>query len=201
MAMLANGQKVSVAPIAELTKAWTSILSTSRADIAIRQSGGRGSAILFIHGEGESMETFATLFTSSAANGHRLIAIDLPERGQSGGDNDLAAASTVYDQADLALEVLERLGIDNAFVVDRSPGGCIGRELMTIFPGMRGLLVVGGGARAADASPGPVPVFEISESAHSLEPALLLLAASEANQGLAARNASAPVLKTLSPTA
>jgi pimeloyl-ACP methyl ester carboxylesterase len=182
MAMLANGQKVSVTPIAELAKAWTSILSTSRADIHIRQSGGRGSPILFLHGEGESMEAFATLFTSSAANGHRLIAIDLPERGQSGKDNDLAAACTAYDQADLALEVLERLGIDTAFVVDRSPGGCIGRELMTMFPGMRGLLIVGGGddSRGVDASSGPVPVFEISESAHSLEPALLRLAASEA---------------------
>ena len=86
---------------------------------------------------------------------------------------------------------------------------------MTIFPGMRGLLIVGGAdARAADAGAGPVPVFEISESAHSIEPALLSSqrarrrsarpspgSAAEANQGLAARNASTPVLKTLSPTA
>jgi hypothetical protein len=42
------------------------------------------------------------------------------------------------------------------------------------------LIVGGGDARTADASPGPVPVFEIAESAHSLEPALLRLAASEA---------------------
>ena len=156
-------------------------MPTSRADIAIRQSGGAGSPILLIHGEGESQEAFATLFSSSAANGFRFIAIDLPGHGQSGEAYEPATAWTVYGYADLALEVLERLGIDNAFVVDRSPGGCIGHELMTIFPGMLGLaIVVGADEPAAAASAGPVPVFEISDSAGSIEPALLHLAASAA---------------------
>ena len=157
------------------------MMSTSRADIAIRQTGGAGLPILLIHGEGESKEAFETLFSASAPNSHRLIAIDLPGHGRSGEADDPATACTVEGYADLALEVLERLGIDNAFVVDRSPGGCIGRELMTIFPGMVGLaIVVGADGRTADLGWGPVPVFEIAETARSIEPALLRLAASAA---------------------
>ena len=44
--------------------------------------------MLLIHGEGEFNEAFATLFSSSAASGYRLIAIGLPGRLQSSGADD-----------------------------------------------------------------------------------------------------------------
>jgi len=141
------------------SKLGTSMLSASRGDVAVRQSRGAGTALLLVHGEGESMETFADLFASPLADRHHLVAFDLPGHGASGDPYDADSACTTEGYADLALEILERLGVDNAFVVDRTLGGRVGRELFMIFPEMLGLAVVGGAGR--EDYEAHAPIFDI----------------------------------------
>jgi len=155
-----------------------STLAASRADIAVRQSRGTGRAILLVHGEGESMAAFAPLFTSELAESHHLVAFDLPGHGASGEPYDAESACTAEGYADLALEVLERLGVDSAFVVDRSLGGRIGREMFMIFPEMLGLAVVRGGGREDHEI--HAPIFEIDAAdVLNLTPALAEIAERE----------------------
>lgn len=157
----------------------TSMLAASRADVAVRQSRGEGATVLLIHGEGESMASFADLFASPIAERHHLVAFDLPGHGASGEAYDAESACTAEGYADLALEILERLGVDRAFVVDRSAGGRVGRELLMIFPEMLGLAVVGGCGREDYEAHGPI--YEIARvDEQSLTEALAAAAEREA---------------------
>lgn len=155
-----------------------STLAASRGDVAVRQSRGTGQAILLIHGEGESMAAFAALFESAFAGRHHLVTFDLPGHGASGEPYDPESACTADGYADLALEVLERLGVDSAFVVDRSLGGRIGREMFMIFPEMLGLALVRGGGREDHEI--HAPIYEIDAADESnLTPALAKIAERE----------------------
>ena len=150
-------------------------MTTSRAVVVVRQSAGKRGAILLIHSEGGGGREFDELFVSPLALERRLIAINLPGHGGSSCADDPETANTVEGYADTALEVLERLGVDRALVIDRWKGGAIGRELMTIFSGMIALAVVVGPSDGADCdlSSDIAPVFAIPDlSADSLEPLL-----------------------------
>ena len=100
-------------------------------------------SVLLLHAPASSKDMFDGLFQNEIANDYRLIAIDLPGHGASGEAHDPASAYTTEGYADSALETLERLGVERAFVVDASEDGWIGRELATIFPGLLGLAVLG----------------------------------------------------------
>ncbi len=146
----------------------TLTLPTSRADIAVRERPGAEASVLLIHGDGESKEIFEHLFASDFAAGRHLIAFDLPGHGRSGEPYDSFTACTIEAYADLALEVLERLGVESAFVVDRWRGGSVGRELMTIFPGMLGLAIVGREPDlGAEPEVEPIPVVEVDGAANN----------------------------------
>ena len=139
----------------------TSIV-TSRAEVAVRLSAGSGTAILLIHSVDGSSAQFNHLFEMPFANQYRLIAIDLPGHGNSSQAYDPETACTTEGYADVALEILERLDVDDAFVVDASRGGVIGRELMTIFPGMLGLAIVDGGPnRENPVVSGVAPIYMV----------------------------------------
>ncbi len=151
------------------------VLPTSRADIAIRQSAGPGLSVLLLHAPSSSKEAFEQLFQSELAADIRLIAIDLPGQGASGEAHDPASAYTTEGYADTALETLERLGIERAFVVDASTDGWIGRELATIFPGMLGLAIPGTSnvEFVDDQGRGAPPVFALPDfSPQTLTPVI-----------------------------
>ena len=118
-------------------------LQTSRADIALRESEGAGLPILLIASAAGFRRDFAALFEGPLADEHRLLAVDLPGQGDSGEAHDPETAYSLDGYADALLEIVERMGVDRAFVVDASPDGAVGRELMSVFPGMIGLAVVG----------------------------------------------------------
>lgn len=151
------------------------VLPTSRADIAVRQSGGPGMSVLLLHAPASSKDMFDGLFQNEIANDYRLIAIDLPGHGASGEAHDPASAYTTEGYADSALETLERLGVERAFVVDASEDGWIGRELATIFPGLLGLAVLGltNAEYVDDDDRGAPPVFQLPDfSDETLKPIL-----------------------------
>jgi pimeloyl-ACP methyl ester carboxylesterase len=165
-------------------------LPTSRADVAVRMSAGEGLPILLVHGIGGSSDDFDTLFGLAFAHDHRLIAVDLPGHGRSGEASDHDTAYTVEGYAESLLETLERLGIDNVFVIDRSENGCIGRELMAIFPGALGLAVVDDATfcETPDASLELPPIYRISSTSdEALEPVIQALELREAALSVAPR--------------
>ncbi len=168
--------------LAEIQGGGTLTLPTSRADIAVRERPGAEASVLLIHDDGETKDVFEDLFASDFASGRHLIAFDLPGHGRSGEPYDAFTACTIDAYADLALEVLERLGVENAFVVDRWRGGSVGRELMTIFPGMLGLAIVGREHDlGAEPEVEPIPVVEVDRAAsNSLELAISCLSARDA---------------------
>jgi pimeloyl-ACP methyl ester carboxylesterase len=166
------------------------LVQTSRADVAVRLSEGEGAPILLVHAVGRTSEDFHELFGYAVAWDHRLIAVDLPGHGLSGEASDHETAYTIEGFAETLLETLERLGVDSAFVIDLSLNGQIGKELMTIFPGMLGLAIVGGPSRGAvvDCSAESAPVYEIGAiDEEALEPIILSLELREAALSIAPR--------------
>jgi pimeloyl-ACP methyl ester carboxylesterase len=138
--------KQFAAPIPLLRKpvpAWSdALLSTSYADLAVRESSGKKLPILLLHAEASSKRVFNPLLEGRLGHEYRMIAIDLPGHGGSSNAHDPATYSA-EGYADTALEALELLGVDEAVVFDASADGRIGRELMSIFPGLLGLAIQG----------------------------------------------------------
>jgi pimeloyl-ACP methyl ester carboxylesterase len=185
-----TAKKLAVAPRSGALPDRARLLATSRADIAVRVSQGEGAPILLIHAIGGSGADFDRVFTYAFAHDHRVIAVDLPGHGLSGEATDHESAYTTEGYAETLLETLERLGVESAFVIDQSKEGRIGKELMTIFPGMLGLAVVGGPFRGAigDSSVESIPLYEIGAiSEDALEPVILSLELREAALSIAPR--------------
>jgi pimeloyl-ACP methyl ester carboxylesterase len=126
------------------TRPWyDSMISTSHADISVRQTTGKKLPILLLHGGGLCKEAFDRQLESSLGAQYRMIAIDLPGHGASSDAFDPDRTYRIEGLADVALEVLERLGIDNAVVVGASLGAWVGLQMLQTFPGLVGLTLTG----------------------------------------------------------
>ena len=120
-----------------------SMISTSHAEISVRQTTGKKLPILLLHGGGLCKEAFDRQLEGSLGAEYRMIAIDLPGHGASSDAFDPDRTYRIEGLADVALEVLERLGIDNAVVVGASLGGWVGLQMLQTFPGLMGLTLTG----------------------------------------------------------
>ena len=119
------------------------IIATSHGSLAVEESGRGGLPVLLIHGNSFCRHVFRNQMQGQLANNHRLIAFDLPGHGQSGNATDPKRSYTLPGLADAAVELLDKLGIDEAIVFGWSLGGHIGIEMIPRFPGMRGLMICG----------------------------------------------------------
>lgn len=120
-----------------------SVVDTSHAKIAVRQTHGSGLSVLLLHGNSSSKAAFQEQMAGRIGAENHLIAIDLPGHGESGDAYDATRSYTMAGYADAAVEVLEHLGIDHAAVVGWSLGGHVGLEMATSFPGLVGLMITG----------------------------------------------------------
>jgi pimeloyl-ACP methyl ester carboxylesterase len=118
-------------------------LATHFAEIAVRDSGGDGAAILLLHGNSSCKEIFRRQFDSLVSKHFRLIAMDLPGHGGSGNAKDPRAAYTIAGYASAAVEVLKQLGVGRAVVFGWSLGGHVALDMLSRFPGMRGVTISG----------------------------------------------------------
>lgn len=117
-------------------------VATRAGRVPVRQSAGRGPAVLLLHGAGASKEAFRHQFDGALAQGHRLIAADLPD----GPFPDETRA--VRQGAALAAEVLDRLGVEGAPVaVGWGRGAGIALALALDRP-LAGVVVTGAPLRA-----------------------------------------------------
>jgi 2-hydroxy-6-oxonona-2,4-dienedioate hydrolase len=82
---------------------------------------GSGPPVVFLHGRGGHLETFARNLPSLAESGRRAIAFDLLGHGLTG--RPTAGTYTAGELADHALAVLDALGLARADLVGQSLGG------------------------------------------------------------------------------
>jgi len=129
-------------------------------------------AVLLIHGNSMCWRAFAGQFESSLSERYRMIAFDLPGHGASEDARDPARSCNIPAYADLALEVLDILGVHEAALLGWSLGGHVGLEIMAHWPGLRGLMIVGtppvapcAEALAEAFLPGPFMAFAGQEDA------------------------------------
>jgi pimeloyl-ACP methyl ester carboxylesterase len=116
---------------------------TSHGSLAVEESGRGGIPVFLIHGNSSCHGVFRHQLQGRLAENHRLIAFDLPGHGQSGNAPDPMRTYTRSGLADAAIELLEKLGVTEAVVFGWSLGGHIAIEMVTRFPGMRGLMITG----------------------------------------------------------
>lgn len=101
------------------------LFSARSGDTLWYQDQGRGPALLFIHGWCMSGEVWK--YQRDALSGtYRLITIDLPGHGRSGGARD---GFTVSGCADLLSELLNELELEQTVVVGWSLGAFVAAEL------------------------------------------------------------------------
>jgi pimeloyl-ACP methyl ester carboxylesterase len=115
-------------------------ISTSQGEIVIGHVVARRLPLLLL---GPAIRSnYENLLLRLFAHEYSLIEIDLAELSTSGIRPDPGAFKETTKYAELALEVLESLGVERVVVLDWSADGGVGRELMTVFPGLVGLVVV-----------------------------------------------------------
>lgn len=119
------------------------MLETSHAAIAVAESGGSGSPVLLVHGNSSCKEVFRNQMEGEIGRRYRLIAIDLPGHGKSADARNPRRSYCMPGYADMATEVLDRLGISHFAVLGWSLGGHIGIEMFSRNAGMAGLLATG----------------------------------------------------------
>jgi pimeloyl-ACP methyl ester carboxylesterase len=118
-------------------------IKTTHADIAVSETSGKGLPVLFIHGNSSCKEVFSGLLEGPIGESHRLIAIDLPGCGSSSDAIRPERTYSLPGLADAAIELLGAMGVERAAVFGWSLGGHVAMEMLTRFPGMIGLMVVG----------------------------------------------------------
>jgi pimeloyl-ACP methyl ester carboxylesterase len=94
-----------------------------------------------IHGNSSCKEVFARQLESPLADKYRMIAFDLPGHGASQDAVDPARTYSMPGYADVTLEVMRELDVNQAAVFGWSVGGHIGLELLPRFPGLEGLMI------------------------------------------------------------
>jgi pimeloyl-ACP methyl ester carboxylesterase len=119
------------------------IAATSHGSIAVEESGRGGLPLLLIHGNSSCRGVFRKQLQGRLAENHRLIAFDLPGHGESTDAPDPIRSYTRPGLADAVIELLGKLGVTEAAVFGWSLGGHVGVEMMSRFPGMRGLMISG----------------------------------------------------------
>jgi pimeloyl-ACP methyl ester carboxylesterase len=118
-------------------------LSTAHGNVAVRQTLSQGLPVLMLHDVSSSKRAFEAQMMGQLGAEYRLIAIDLPGHGGSDDASYPSQTYTIEGYAEVAIEVMEQLGIDDVVLVGWSLGGRVALELATCFPGVVGIMLSG----------------------------------------------------------
>ena len=111
--------------------------------IAVYESRGRGAAVLLIHGNSASAETFSPQLVGDFGNSYRVVALDLPGHGKSSIAADPERTYTLGGYAKVVVEVVRRLQLARPVVVGWSLGGHIALEAAEHLPDAAGFFIYG----------------------------------------------------------
>lgn len=118
-------------------------LQIHRDIIAVYDSGGRGAAVLFIHGNSADAQTFKRQFDSNFRDNHRIIALDLPGHGASSAAANPEITYSLGGFAGIVVEVLQHLQLVRPVIVGWSLGGHIALEAADLLPDAAGFFIYG----------------------------------------------------------
>jgi pimeloyl-ACP methyl ester carboxylesterase len=110
--------------------------------IAVYQSGTHGPTMVLCHGNSTSSRIFQKQFEGELAQKFRLVAFDYPGHGRSSNANDPNDYS-LPGLADVLLEVVRQLALDEAVFVGFSLGGHVVLEASDRLPQAKGFMIYG----------------------------------------------------------
>ena len=143
-------------------------VSVGGQQVAFLRSSGSGRAVIFVHGNSSSADTWRTLLASEFGSRFRCLALDLPGHGRSAPAADQGDYSLPGYAALLAGFAAE-LGASDAVFVGWSLGGHIVIEAAPALPGAAGFVIFGTPPVASAAQMGeaflPNPVLNYGFSA------------------------------------
>jgi len=119
------------------------VIETRHGRISIKETDGKGHAVLLIHGNSSCKEVFRWQLESELGRQYRMIAMDLQGHGESENASDPERSYTIPAYAETAVEVLRAREAEKAVVVGWSLGGHIGIEMIHLLPEMCALAFSG----------------------------------------------------------
>ncbi len=111
-------------------------------EVAVRDTGGEGPAIVLLHGNSSSSRAFERQLHGPLGKTCRLVAIDLMGHGQSADAAD-PAAYLLSGQARTLIAVATALGVTDAVFVGWSLGGHVVLEAAPDLAAARGFAIFG----------------------------------------------------------
>jgi pimeloyl-ACP methyl ester carboxylesterase len=130
---------VPVPPVAREHALVQCVRETTPVDIPLRDSGGDGPVVLFLHGllvDGSLWDAVVERLP-----GHRCLVPELPLGSHTTPFADRSRL-TMEGVADLAADVLDELGVDDVTVVGNDTGGALAQLLVTRRPARIGRLIL-----------------------------------------------------------
>jgi pimeloyl-ACP methyl ester carboxylesterase len=118
------------------------LLHISDVDIAYYDTEESRPAIVFIHGNSHSSQSFQNQFNSKLAEAFRILAIDLAGHGSSGIAHDQEIYSLPY-HANILCSFVNELKLENAFFAGHSLGGHIILEAAPHLKSLSGIIIWG----------------------------------------------------------
>lgn len=119
-------------------------LPTAHGVISVRDTGGPGKPVVFLHGSSASAAVFSAQLESPLANHFRLIAIDLPGHGLSGNFDNPEISYTLPIVTQTIARLFPQLGIARAVLMGWSLGGHVAIEMMAKSPHLLAGVMISG---------------------------------------------------------
>lgn len=107
------------------------------------ETSGKGPDVLLVHGTGQSSKSFSHQLNSILGSVFHIISIDLPGHGSSQYSPNPAVAYQLPGHADLLVNVVDQLDMENAVMVGWSMGGNIILEASDRLTSARGIMIFG----------------------------------------------------------
>jgi pimeloyl-ACP methyl ester carboxylesterase len=121
----------------------TASVNCNGMNIAYRENGGTGPAVLLIHGNSSSSAAFAKQIEAPALKHLRLVAIDMPGHGQSARPSDPASGYALKTSAATLLAFMDALDLKSSVLVGWSLGGHYSLEIEPDLEAAKGILIFG----------------------------------------------------------
>jgi pimeloyl-ACP methyl ester carboxylesterase len=136
----------------------------SGARIHYRDEGkSDGPALVLIHGSNASLNTWEP-WVALLGDTYRLISMDLPGHGLTGSMAN--SRYTITEMSDFVVALMDRLGVEHAYLAGNSMGGAVSLQLALDYPSrVDGLILISAAGMRRDVDDPPVGAFRFTQTA------------------------------------